>query len=264
MTRLTRFALIGVLVTAAVACARQPDSMPSAPPDSARAAPTTVESVPVTTLVLRAAPTESLAVHRTDGRAPVSPLLLLPLPAFLLVGALRAAVNPDRDTNSVRDTLRQEFNKLRAEFNYFAMNGLMSTTVATLPACARATTASKVKTTNATVTKHSGVANAVGATDNAWTLTGADIAIGAFRRYLLLVSAADAFTVQASTDAATAALCTWTKLPADGLAIVGILTIQNATNLFTPGTTLLSAAGVTDTYIDGYDDSVFLSAPVNA
>lgn len=168
----------------------------------------------------------------------------------------------DKDSLPARDSVRQQLNKKIADFYYFMLNGVISTTIATLPLCARATTASKAKTTNATVTKHSGVANAVAATDNAWTLTGANLAAGFFRRYLLLVDAADAFTVLASTDAATAAACTWPALPADGLAIVGILTIANTTNPFIPGTTLLSAAGVTDTYIDGYDDSVFTSAQV--
>lgn len=168
----------------------------------------------------------------------------------------------DHNSKPARDSVRQQLNRLISCFYYFLMNGVLSTTVATLPLVATATVTSKVKTTNATVLKNSGVANAVAATDNAWTLTGTTFAAGLFRRYLLLVDAADAFTVQASSDAATAALCLWNNLPADGLAIAGILTIQNATNPFIPGTTLLGAAGVTATYIDGYDDSVILASLV--
>jgi hypothetical protein len=173
-------------------------------------------------------------------------------------------ITADHDSRPARDTIRIQLNALIRAFYYFLLNGLISTTTATLPACARATTASKVKTTNATVTQHSGVANAVAASDNAWTLTGANLAAGFFRRYLLIVDAADAFTVQASSDAATKAACTWSGLPGDGFAILGILTIQNTTNPFVPGTTLLSAAGVTDTYIDGIDDSIIPVSVVNA
>lgn len=168
----------------------------------------------------------------------------------------------DRDSLPVRDSIRQQLNTHIADFYYFLLNGLLSTTIATLPAVARATVASKVKTVNATVTKNNGVAVALAGTDNFWTLTGGNIAAGFFRRYLLLVDAAGVATVQASSDAATKAGCLFTGLPAAGVAIVGILTIQNTTNPFIPATTLLSAAGVTDTYIDGYDDAVFQAAQV--
>jgi hypothetical protein len=168
----------------------------------------------------------------------------------------------DRDSLPSRDSVRQQLNKKIADFYYFMLNRIVAATLATLPAVARATVASQVKITNATVFMNNGVARAQGATDNFWTLTGANLAAGFFRRYLLLIDAAGVASVQASTDAATQALCQFTALPAAGLTIAGILTIQNVTNPFIPGTTLLSAAGVTDTYMDGYDDSVFQSAQV--
>lgn len=172
--------------------------------------------------------------------------------------------NTDNNSRPTRDTLRQQFNLLASTVYYFLLNGILSTTTATLPVCAMAGTKSKCKTTQATVVQNAGVANAVGATDNAWTLTGADLAISKFRRYLLLVDSADAFTVQASTDAATAALCLFNALPAAGLAICGILTVAtDASHTFTPGTTLLDAAGITATFIDGIDDSVLPFARVN-
>jgi hypothetical protein len=170
----------------------------------------------------------------------------------------------DRNSRNSSDTVRQEHNKLLTAFYYFMLNGLMSTTIATLPAVATGTTTSKIKTTNASVAKNNGVANAVAATDDAWTLTGGVLAVSSFRRYLLLVSATDVFTVQASTDAATAAACVFNNLPATGLAILGIVTIAtNGSTTFTPGTTLLGAAGITTTYIDGIDDSIILPALVN-
>jgi hypothetical protein len=173
-------------------------------------------------------------------------------------------ITADKDSRPARDTIRQQLNTLTRALYYFLLNGIMSTTTATLPACATATVTSKVKTTNATVTKNSGVAHALGASDNFWTLTGGDIAISMFRRYLLLVDGAGVATVQASTDAATKAACVFSGLPVDGLAIAGILTVAtDGTHTFTPATTLLGAAGITATYIDSYDDSVFPFAVVN-
>lgn len=173
----------------------------------------------------------------------------------------------DKDSKPARDTVRQQLNTLIADLYYFLLNGIMSTTIATLPLCAIATVTSKLKTTNATVTQHNGVANAVAATDNAWILgaglTAANLATGLFRRYLLLVDANDVFTVQPSFDAATAAGCTWAGRPAAGLAICGIATIQNASGVdFVPAVTLLGAAGITTTVIDGYDDSVIMASQV--
>jgi hypothetical protein len=150
----------------------------------------------------------------------------------------------DLDSRPARDTIRQQHNAIVADFYYHSQNGLIASTIATQPACATAPVTSKVKTTNATVLKENGIAVALAATDNFWTLTGSTFAAGLFRRYLLLDTAGVA-SVQASSDAATKALCTWNNLPALGTSIVGILTIQNATNPFIPGTTLLGAAGVT-------------------
>jgi hypothetical protein len=47
------------------------------------------------------------------------------------------------------------------------------------------------------------------------------------------------------------------------VAIVGVLTVAtDSTHTFTPGTTLLGAAGITATYIDGIDISVPLATLV--
>lgn len=168
------------------------------------------------------------------------------------------SVAQDKSSYFSTDSVRANLNALVADFAYFILNGVRSATVATMPVCARATTASKVKTTNATVLNESGAAVALAATDNYWTLTGGNLAAGFARRYLLLDTAGVA-SVLASADAATAAACRWASRPANGSAIVGVLTIVNATNPFIPGTTLLSAAGVTDTYIDGIDINVPLA-----
>lgn len=175
----------------------------------------------------------------------------------------QATVTQVPSSQPAMDTVRQQYNLLQLESIYHRLNGLASTTIATLPVCARGTTASKVKTTADTVLRNAGALNAFAATDDAWTLTGGVLAVSSFRRYLLLADAADARSVQASTDAATAAACVWGAPPANGLAIVGILTVAtDATHTFTPATTLLSAAGITDTYIDGTDIGVYLSQQV--
>jgi hypothetical protein len=112
------------------------------------------------------------------------------------------------------------------------------------------------------------------ATDDLWTLTGANLAAGSVRRYLMLWDGASATTVVsvlASNDqvvasyassAAALAACRFPKLPPAGTVIVGIISIVNLTNAFIPATTALTATGVTTTYLDGLDDSVFLSQQV--
>ena len=157
-----------------------------------------------------------------------------------------------------RDLVRQEHNKLAQAHTYFSLNGMASTTVATTPGVTIGTTASKVKTANATVLRNAGVLNALAASDDFWTLTGGVLAVSSFRRYLLLCDASDAASVLASDDSTvSAAACRWSTMPANGTAIVGILTVAtDATHTFTPATTLLSDAGITDTYVDGWDISV--------
>ena len=105
------------------------------------------------------------------------------------------------------------------------------------------------------------------ATDDLWTLGPASsvLAAGSVRSYLLLWDGTSATTVvsvlqsndllianYANATAAIAAL-RWTALPPNGTVIVGILNIANTTNPFIPATTLLGAAGVTATYVDGPD-----------
>jgi hypothetical protein len=187
-------------------------------------------------------------------------------------------ITADRDSLPSRDSVRQEHNKLVADLYYFLLNRpawQVAAAAVAPPVVARATTASQVKTTATTQLIVNGVPKSLTATDNLWTLTGGNLAAGSVRRYLLLwdgtsgttvVSVSQCITDQvvanfASTAAALAA-CRF-NLPPAGTVIVGILSIANTTNPFIPGTTLLSAAGVTDTYVDGIDDSVFQSSQVN-
>lgn len=178
-------------------------------------------------------------------------------------------VSADKNSNNTGyDTLRQQVNLLVAGDNYHRLNRpawQVAAAAVAPPVCARATTASQVKTTATTQLFVNGVVLSLTATDNFWTLTGGSLAAGFFRRYLLLwdgTSATTVASVLASSDAATKAGCAFPTIPANTLTIVGILTIQNATNPFIPATTLLSATGVTDTYVDGFDDAIFLAAQV--
>lgn len=174
------------------------------------------------------------------------------------------SVAMDKNALPITDTVRAAYNILAADATYFRLNGIASGTTATMPVCATGTTTSKVKTTNATVLRNAGAANALAASDDFWTLTGGVLAVSSFRRYLLLCDTADAATVLASNDSTVAATsCRFPSLPANGVAIVGVLTVAtDSTHTFTPATTLLGAAGITATYIDGTDIGVSLATLV--
>jgi len=112
-----------------------------------------------------------------------------------------------------------------------------------------ATTKSKVKTAAAVSYSINGIPYALAISDNFWTLTGANLADGYTRKYLLLVDAAGTATVLASDDqlTASAALCAFPTVPATKV-VIGMLQVDTAAAVFIPGTTLLDAATVTDTY----------------
>jgi hypothetical protein len=191
--------------------------------------------------------------------------LVVGMLGFALMGTISDTTAQDKNSYFSLDTVRAQYNQLAQDFSYFLLNNIMSSTTATLPQCNTATVTSQCKTTQATVALCAGVANPVAATDNAWTLTGAVLAVSSFRRYLLLVDASDVFTVLASADSTVgASSCRWASRPANGQAILGVLTVAtDSTHTFTPGTTLLGAAGITATYIDGIDVNVPLATLVS-
>lgn len=142
------------------------------------------------------------------------------------------------------------------------------------PVCATATVTSQVKTTNTTQLFVNGVVLSLSATDPLWTnaiilaANAANLAAGSVRRYLLLWDGTSATTVMSclssndvaigtGTSAAALLACRFPSNPPLTKAIVGILNIVNLTNPFIPGTTLLGAAGVTATYVDGPDANCF-------
>lgn len=182
----------------------------------------------------------------------------------------------DKNTPFTLDTVRAQLNNIITDNAYESLNHPawnVSTAAVAPPVCARASTASQVKTTATTQLWVGGVVKSLTGTDNLWTLTGGNLAIGSVRRYQLLwdgTTATTVVSVAASNDqvianfaSATVALaaCRWPNTPV-GAVIVGVLSIANTTNAFIPGTTLLSAAGVTDTYIDGPDGNCFSASIV--
>lgn len=147
-----------------------------------------------------------------------------------------------------------------------------------LTACgaATATVTSQAKTVNTLVYLIDGVFKSKAATDNFWTLTGTAVTAGgtgATLHYALCINAAGAASVvQGPTNNAglqgpngqilAGSTTVWQPaaailLPAD-VCIAAILKISlTATTVFTPGTTLLGAAGVTSTFTDGMDGSLW-------
>ncbi len=141
----------------------------------------------------------------------------------------------------------------------------MANSVLNVGGVAIASTASKVKLAAAIDYLVDGVLTTKGITDDFWTLTGANLAAGYTRKYLLLIDASGAATVLASDDRLTAqaAACVFPAVPA-GKSVVGMLQVDTGGAAFVPGTTLLSAGTVTDTYTDGAPAGVTFAPTIAA
>jgi hypothetical protein len=143
------------------------------------------------------------------------------------------------------------------------------------PAVATATVTSQVKTTAASQYSVGGRIFTKGATDNFWTLAGTTVALNSWQKYLLCVDDAGVATVVEGTQSTvSAAGVTWGNVSPAAKAfnqnpwaplitvlsasrcIFGVLTVATTTGTFIPGTTLLGAAGITATFIDGIDASL--------
>ena len=144
------------------------------------------------------------------------------------------------------------------------------------PGCATATVTSQVKTTASAQYTVGGRIFTKAATDNFWTLSGTTVAVSSWQKYLLCVDDAGvASVVEGTQSTVSAAGVTWGNVSAAAKAfpqnpwaplitvlsasrcIFGVLTVAtNASTQFVPGTTLLGAAGITATFIDGIDASL--------
>ena len=145
------------------------------------------------------------------------------------------------------------------------LHGLNRVTVD--PVLATATVTSQVKTTGAAGFTVGGQLYSKAATDNFWTLSGAVVPINSWQKYLLMVSDAGAASVQEGVASSiSAAAVGWGNVVAAAGAnpknpwaalcsvlnasrcIFGVVTVAtNGSTTFTPGTTLLGAAGITTT-----------------
>ena len=126
---------------------------------------------------------------------------------------------------------------------------------------AQATNTTGVKTTGTATYTADGVLTSKAATDPLWTLTGAAITAVTgtplFTRYLLLLNAAGTATVlQSNVSPISSASCVYPSMP-DGAAVVGFITITVTAVTFTPGTTSLTAAGITTAFFSGTDKLLF-------
>ena|SRR3990167_205194 len=137
-------------------------------------------------------------------------------------------------------------NLARYMLNHWTMG-----TVAAAPALTIGTgSAAKVKIANAIDYIRAGEPQTQEAAAQEVVLTGSDMAIDTQCKYLVYIDADGSPAVARSEVVAeTADEPDLPALPAGGICL-GYLKIVNTTNAFVPGTTLLSAAGVTDTYKD--------------
>lgn len=152
-----------------------------------------------------------------------------------------------------------EYMRRNANAMVNALSQLAENTCLVAAGAAIATVTSQVKIVTASVLyKIQGLFKTKGITDNFWTLVGAVAPVSTFTKYLLLVDAAGVASVVACTSAATAAL---SLLPIGtnlgNKSVFATLTVAtNAATTFTPGVTLLGAAGITATIADGFDITV--------
>lgn len=198
--------------------------------------------------------------------------------------SINDTIAQDKDTYSTRDTVRQQYDNLMRDVAYQFLNRpawQVAAAAVAPPVLATATVTTQVKSTATTQLFVNGVPLSLTATDPlllAATFATSDpntLAIGAVRRWQICWDGTNATTVItarpsntlliANYASATVALaaCRWPNLPPAGTVIVGILSVANITNVFTPGTTLLGAAGVTATYVDGPDANCMLASLVS-
>jgi hypothetical protein len=119
------------------------------------------------------------------------------------------------------------------------------------PGIAIANNAAKVKTAATLVYLIDGVFCSKGATDDFWTLAGITVPAEYYQKYLLCIDANGAASIVQGTPHTTAAGVVLPDWP-DSKCIAGVLQVFTTGATFVPGTTLLSAGAVTDTYYDGF------------
>jgi hypothetical protein len=199
--------------------------------------------------------------------------------------SINDTVAQDKSSNAIiSDTVRQQLNLAISQLTYqFLHRPAWQVAAAAVapPVLATATVTTQVKSTATTQLFVNGVPLSLTATDPlllAATFAASDpntLAIGSVRRWEICWDGTNATTVitarpsntqviaNFSTSALALAACRWPNLPPAATVIVGVLSVVNITNVFTPGTTLLGAAGVTATLIDGPDANCFLPSLIS-
>lgn len=193
-------------------------------------------------------------------------------------------VTDDKDSYPARQGLRQQVANLTRDMAYFFTHRpawQVAAAAVAPPVVATATVTTQYKTTATTQLMVNGVLTSLTATDpfvlaaNIATGDPNTLAIGSVRKHQICWDATSATTVGSvrpsndqvianfASSALALAACRWTSLPPRGTVIVGVASIVNLTNVFTPGTTLLGAAGVTATYIDGPDQNCLTASLVS-
>ena len=131
------------------------------------------------------------------------------------------------------------------------MNRWLAATLATAPALVIGTgSAAKVKLTNATNIILAGVPQTEIAAAVEAELAGTTLAAAEKCKWLVYITGGVITALQGPIISTTiVAEPELPSLPASSVCL-GYVLVVNATNPFIPGTTLLSAAGVTDTFVD--------------
>lgn len=130
------------------------------------------------------------------------------------------------------------------------LRNILGTMVCSFGTLAIATTKSKVKSTSTLDYMIKGIMYTKAATDNLWTLAGTALtSAGGTTRFLLcLDSSGNASVIQASLTSDTYADLPVDSAGAPTVCPIGEVKVVAASVAFTPGTTLLDAAGITATY----------------
>lgn len=176
---------------------------------------------------------------------------------------------PFLTTNVFTNAMRNSNSRQAAELSNVALAYALSHPISTGGA-ATATVTSQAKTVSTITSVIAGRFFSKAATDNFWTLSGTTIAASSWNKYALMIDTAGAASVQEATQSkVSAAAVVWTNVSnlsrwAPFLTMIGntkiiaaVLTVAtDATHTFIPGTTLLGAAGITATFIDGIDQSI--------
>ena len=158
--------------------------------------------------------------------------------------------------------------------NANAAHGLSN--IKTSGAIAAATVTSKVQFASTLAFSVGGTWYSANATDNFWVLGAAGanttVAASSWQKYALCIDTGGLAVVFEGTQSTIgASSVTWKNVAntsiwsplltilntSPGLCIAGVLTVAtDATHTFVPGTTLLGAAGITASYINGVDASL--------